>query len=476
MTKESVKSSKEMQQTCLLDLNENIFHEIFQYLPYADLYLYVRSASKILRSFVEGYIQLNGSFIFISTNKWSFHKRCLSVLQRNGKIVSYLPGLRHTIPKPSSAFPIGSYYTFCEAINGKLIFGQVDLTKVYQPGKVAFGSRNSRKEDAYPNEYHIYTRMFECNDCNKNWRLMTSSDPQPQRNYIGTNSSRISNLNCCVVDDNLFIAITIRIHASGESVISSFDNKLLWIPFLESSTETRVGKKYTSISKMKYSIKVFDLYDHCQDLAVPWCSRNIVQINWMVVAGTSNEIILVGSPEYKIDCSRVWRGKMNKECSNILWTLIKVSLPHMDLKSRNLSLSIFELRNNIYFLENMKQESIFSSNEQDMMSCYVGGRLNIQEEKYHRYEYWAPTSIKHILSATADKNKIFAVILCAVNEERIESREQASVNRLSEQMRLVYFDEESGFIHTMNNKQLQWPFNSLKNDSECSFDKLIRIK
>ena len=46
MTEENIKSSKEKQQTCLLDLNENIFHEIFQYLPYDDLYLYVRAASK----------------------------------------------------------------------------------------------------------------------------------------------------------------------------------------------------------------------------------------------------------------------------------------------------------------------------------------------------------------------------------------------------------------------------------------------
>ena len=128
MTEENIKSSKEKQQTCLLDLNENIFHEIFQYLPYDDLYLYVRAASKILRSLVESYTQLNSSFIYLSTDNTYqtniYHKRDLSVLQRNGKIVSFLPGSRHTIPNPSSAFPIGNYYTFCEGINGKLVFGQ----------------------------------------------------------------------------------------------------------------------------------------------------------------------------------------------------------------------------------------------------------------------------------------------------------------------------------------------------------------
>ena len=158
ITKENIKSSKEKQQTCLLDLNENIFHEIFQYLPYDDLYLSVRAASKILSSLVESYTQLNSSFIYLSTDKWYYYKRDLSVLQRNGRTVSLLRGSKYTIPNPSSAFPIGNYYTFCEGINGKLVFGEVDLKKVYQPGKVAFGSRISRKEDAYPNEYHVARR------------------------------------------------------------------------------------------------------------------------------------------------------------------------------------------------------------------------------------------------------------------------------------------------------------------------------
>ena len=111
-----------------------------------------------------------------------------------------------------------------------------------------------------------------------------------------------------------------------------------------------------------------------------------------------------------------------------------------------------------------------------MMSCYVGGRLNIREEKYHRYEYWVPTSIKNIISVPTDKNETFALILCAVNDERLGSREHATVNRRSSRYVVMYFDEEYGFCHTMNNMQLQRPFNGLKNDSECSFDKLIRIK
>ena len=471
MAKENVKSSKERQQTCLLDLNENIFHEIFQYLSYDDLYLYVRNASKILRSLVEGYIQLNRSFVFLSANKWHCHKRCLSLLQRNGKIVSLIPGLRHTIPIPSSAFPIRNSYTFCEAINGKLIFGQVGLTKVYQPAKVAFGSRISHKEDAYPNEHHVYTRIFEYEDSKKDWRLITSSDRQPQRNYIGTESSRISNLNCCVMDDGLFLTITIPIHALGQFSISGFDHKLVWIRFLDSSTETRVGKEYKCISRMKYSIKFFDLNTHCQAFRVSWHSRT----NWMILKASSNEIFLLGAPEDKVDCSRVWCGTLNEECFNISWKHINLSLPYMYLKTRNWSSSIFKLRNNIYFLEDRKQASVFSSHEKNVISCYVGGRLNIQEGKYHRYEYWAPDSIKHIISATADKKEMFALILCAVKDERFEGREQAIVNRRSVQMRLMYFDEESGFLHTMNNKQLKWPFIGLTNDPECSLDKLIQI-
>ena len=196
----------------------------------------------------------------------------------------------------------------------------------------------------------------------------------------------------------------------------------------------------------------------------------------MVLTASLNEIFLLGAPEDKVDCSYIWRGTMNKECSNISWKHINVSLPHMYLRTRNLSSSIFKLRNNVYFLENRETARLFSPHEQNMISRYVGGRLNIQEEKYHRYEYWVPTSIKHIISATTDKNEVFALIRCAVNDERLGSREHATVNRRSARYVVMYFDEDNGFCHTMNNKQLQRPFSGLKNDSECSFDKLIRIK
>ena len=77
MMERDVKRSKEGQYTSLMDLNENIFHEIFQYVPYKDLHLHVRNTSKILSSLVESYIHLDKSFLLYSTTKRDFYSTCM---------------------------------------------------------------------------------------------------------------------------------------------------------------------------------------------------------------------------------------------------------------------------------------------------------------------------------------------------------------------------------------------------------------
>ena len=476
-----VKRSKEGQYTSLMDLNENIFHEIFQYVPYKDLHLHVRNTSKILRSLVESYIQLDKSFLLYSTTKRDFYSKCLcpslasdghylvktlSALKRRGKLVSILPKLSHNIPYPSLLGPMTDDYTFFENINGKLIFGQVKFTKVSQSGKAPLETRVLDKEDSDSNEYNTFIRLFEYKDYKNNWHQMTPTDPQPKHHIYAKNAS-IVNLNWCVVEDVLFLTMTIEIQNHGVKDDPSYhgnpgyNHRLIWIQFSEPSVEIRGDKGYKSFSKTKYSVNTFDLFS-----LAPYLRKN-----WMALKASSNEILLLGMPEHESGSSRLWRGTMNKQLFSISWKPIYITLPHVYIKNSNFSSSVFQLGGNIYVIENVRYSP---PDDQGMVSCFVGGRINIQEEKYYAFEFWSPTRIVNIISSTPDKNEKFSIILCEVLDEKREYRGQTPFRKSFYKRQLMFFDDESGFLHPMNNKKLDHSFIDLTIDC-CLYDKLIRI-
>ena len=64
MNEENAERPEEKQKTSLLDLNETIFREIFQYLSFKEIDFAVRYTSKALSELVQYYFESHSPFIF----------------------------------------------------------------------------------------------------------------------------------------------------------------------------------------------------------------------------------------------------------------------------------------------------------------------------------------------------------------------------------------------------------------------------
>ena len=101
MNEENVQSPEEKQKTSLLDLNETIFHEIFQYLSFDEINFTVRYTSKTLSELVQYYFESHSPFILVSgcdNSRYRYTEpalkehnfiKTISVLTRNKTIVGF---------------------------------------------------------------------------------------------------------------------------------------------------------------------------------------------------------------------------------------------------------------------------------------------------------------------------------------------------------------------------------------------------
>ena len=58
-------SEKLKETKFILDLHENIFHEIFKFLNYDTIYFKLRAVCRTLRIYADSFIQLGGVFMFL---------------------------------------------------------------------------------------------------------------------------------------------------------------------------------------------------------------------------------------------------------------------------------------------------------------------------------------------------------------------------------------------------------------------------
>ena len=90
--------SEKLEETkFILDLHENIFHEIFKFLNYDTIYFKLRGVCRKLRIYADSFIQLGGVFMFLgqqSSQLLHMYKRkenaffiCMSSMKPNSRIL-----------------------------------------------------------------------------------------------------------------------------------------------------------------------------------------------------------------------------------------------------------------------------------------------------------------------------------------------------------------------------------------------------
>ena len=456
MNEENAERPEEKQKTSLLDLNETIFHEIFQYLTFDEIDFAVRYTSKTLSEFVQYYFESHSPFILVSecnNSRYKYTKpalkeqlffKTISILTRNKTIVGFESRRKNDLPSPKSMDPSSIFF---EAIGGKLIYGYFDFEKVLSP-------RTLKKLGRKPG-HRLFAHLFEYNSYTKAWLPITCSYSLQPKIFGRKNGAKILISNCCRVQDAVFLFLAVSTHS--DSRLTMVDYRLAWILFEIPANKTE-GK---DISDLTYSVKLFDLSSHTDGSPASCHAAN----TWKVVGLSSNEIILLGV-NYSGSIN-VWRVRISKLGSSISWKSIKFS-PASDTSlmfrrnydNDNLTSTsfVFKLRDNIYVFSNWGI-SRYPMHYPKVTSC----RLNIKEEKYYDNDVSAsPWNICRIISVRTDEEETYSLLLCLVD------------SGVQYEMRLIFFNEADGFRHKMNNSNFSNHF--CKEVLAHSFDTLLRIK
>ena len=117
MNEETAERPEIKQKTSLLDLNETIFHEIFQYLSFDEIDFAVRYTSRILSELVQYYFESHSPFILVSecnNSRYKYTKpalkeqhffKTISVSTRNKSIVGFKSRRKNDLPSVKSMDP-----------------------------------------------------------------------------------------------------------------------------------------------------------------------------------------------------------------------------------------------------------------------------------------------------------------------------------------------------------------------------------
>ena len=119
-------SKNSSEHTNILDLHECIFREIFDYVDHHELYFTVRSVGRVLKSYVESYIELGGEFV-LAPRSPETPIEVLYIFKKKSKPVSscsrLLPPLPHPGKDHNKKSPVHYLRTFGAMIKGNLIIG-----------------------------------------------------------------------------------------------------------------------------------------------------------------------------------------------------------------------------------------------------------------------------------------------------------------------------------------------------------------
>ena len=473
MNEESVKRPGQKQRIGLLDLNETIFHEIFQYLSFDEIDFSVRYTSKALSELVNHYFESQSLFILVSecnNSRYKYTKpamneqhffKTISVLTRNKTIVGFKSLRKNDLPSPKF---IDSQSMFFKAMSGKLIHGYLGFKEVL--------SSRILGKFARMRGYRLFAHLFEYNGYKKTWLPITHSFGLPSRICKMRNRGKILISSCCSVQDAIFLLIIVSTNI--DSHLSMADYYLVWILFEIPSEKTEGDRK--DVSNLSYSIKWLDLSSHAKELSA---SCHWEKMTWKLFELSSNEIILLGAVDAPISgyypfsgSIRLWRGTLNKSGSSISWKVIEFSGPsktsfvfRRKYEKENSTSLVFKLRDNIYLFENWLLPRQFQKVSYPNVNSV---RFNIQEQKYYENDVSGlPWNIYRIISAITDKEETYALLLCLVDLG-------VSGSGLQYRALLMFFNDADGFDHKMNNSNF---LKSLcKEGLAHSFDTLVRMK
>ena len=371
------------RQPNLLDLNEYIFREIFQYLDNEMVYFTLRNVSRKLKHYVDAYVQLGAIFAVVAgrCNCDLRQSILLYILTKNDKVTSIAAKVfdKIDIMIPIVHDSLGPYSpylgSFGAKFNGKIVTG-VHSSKTLQCSLPFYINEYNAKENKW---IPIHSLDYGTYDT-----LVRS--PIQYWCQIGDSKLLMFHNNY----NNIHLRL-VHVNISGEEKYKKF-----W----------RILKK-SGKPRSTYSSSMVEF---------PFQLRGITQFSVIRVA--QNKIMLVGGIYQQTSSdSRInekynqilWQCTLTNDQNDVTWMTLDSELIKVRLKPM-----CFKLKDNLYIAggeDEPKASSIFSRN--GLLCC---DRYNMKENKYYKTLYTLPYPLSDVETSIATNDKeTFALILDFTN-------------------------------------------------------------
>lgn len=292
----------------ILDLHENIFHEIFQFLDNHTIYGKLRGVCSALKIYADSFIQLAGVVMFLGYG----HSQLLHTYKLRKNIVSISVQSRMPYPAFHTIKNLGSFWGI---LNGRIVVGNTMRSEEGLWVQDSFKNNMSKhkRKTYWPCELML-KHLYEYNPKENNWKKFNQIDRSSPKN------------NTYVMYDHHFRAMwypignTCLILALKNSISKKYVNELGPTCFPDPLIITSDYRNYTLYDvNTKQSFNYFQINkDLCSYLNIPIEISTLRDFDIVRVA--ANKIIIVGGTSSLGPNSWLWQGELTNKGSLIKWS------------------------------------------------------------------------------------------------------------------------------------------------------------
>ena len=397
-------SKKVRQVKSILDLHENVFHEIFKFLDNYTIYVKMRAVCRVLRIYAESFVQLSGVFVLHG------HGYCkLLHMYKLKKNIIFIK-IQSRMPYPASHAIICPDWgtNFWAGFDGKVLVWSLIRSNEglwIQDALVKTICKNKNKI-YWPCELML-KNVYEYNPQKNKWIKFILIDHHFRVMWYP------------IGNKGLILALKDNISKNAPHPVC-FPDPLIITPDYRTQIFYDANTKQ-SFSHMPDGGDLWDLYNY---LNIPIEISTLK--NFVIIRVADNKLIIFGGSNALGQNSWLWQGELTNEGSLIEWTR-KCKIGRLRyLHSGNPS--GFKLGDDLYFIGHndrigIKQDGIMSESHQRQYHFYCD-RYNLTEDQYNTNVYYVPFSLNHVnycdnvpLIVLKDKHETFALIIAGVHRE-----------------------------------------------------------
>ena len=411
-------SSKRVRQAkSILDLHENIFHEILRFLDNYTIYVKIRAVCRVLRIYAESFVQLSGVFVL--------HGQGYCKLLRMYKLKKNIIFIRiqSQMPYPASHAIICPDWgtTFWGGFDGKVLVWSLIRSNegLWIQDELERIICKNKNKIYWPCELML-KNVYEYNPQENKWIKFIPIHRSSSRNESDVlNDHHFRVIWYPIGNKGLILALKNNISKNAPYPVC-FPDPLIITPDYRTQIFYDVNTKQ-SFSHMPYGGDVWDLYNY---LKIPIEISTLE--NFVITRVSDNKLIIFGGRNAVGQNSWLWQGELTNEGSLMEWTR-KCKIGRLRYLYSGNPFG-FKLGDDLYFIGHddrieIKQDGIMSESHQRQYHFYCD-RYNLTEDQYNTNVYSVPFSLNHVnycddvpLIVLKDKHEKFPLIVAGEYRE-----------------------------------------------------------